>query len=1005
MTKQKKFRLIGLISMIIVLIASFVLAISFALYSDKKSADMNITVATGEANITASLEPEDLIAGNYFEKEISINFKTSKNINFRMGASVLTKALNSEGNEVLRSDIVSLVGVNSAIKGNDNMFYYSTTNSTTISSVGSGIVKVKFGFYVSEKANDELFRNSDGSQRTDLKTTITYVVEYAEENAPSWAGTLSGKTGYLVEWKVDDKIFKLDFVQAGVTPTAPDAVTKPETDTTEYVFASWSPTISAISANTAYSASFSEKSIIAEFPRTWYTEITSSLGLTGISTATDITGIRLDNFDTVPSEYQDTGKTLTCGIKIYQSASNKTDISFVYKKIKTPASCGNMFYWYVDGTNDVSFTNLTSLIFKNFDTTNMTNAFQMFRGLSALKTLDIACFNTSKVTSMQSMFHGCSELTTLNLSSFDTSNVTGMRWMFSGCSKLTTLNLSNFDTNKVTDMRNMFNSCASLINMDLSNFRVATSSGVMMSFMFANCTNLESVRFQNIINATGSLQSMFSNCKNLKSVDLTGFNTSNVTSFQGMFAECNLLDRVDLRHFATGANLTTVQAMFYNCFKIREILFDSSKFTAKGSTNFNNMFENCRLLEVVDVSGFDTSSATAMAGMFQNCSKLKTIDVSGFNTSKVTNMQSMFSGCKNLTSLDLSSFDLSVITNVSNVSGTYNMINCVGLTELKLPKTLNDTHKLTLPTLSAGRKWYDNGKAETANGTTLGTAYNSHTFKSTQDDLTLDADWKTQIVTKSLGFTNISGIKSIRFDTPLTIPSDYTQKATLTSGIQIYGNGTAGYISFVARQIYSPKSSQELFRNCTAMTEIIFNNFNTSLTTDISGMFHTCSALKSIDLSSFDVSGITGGGLMNSLFSNCSNLESINLTGWDISNTKWFPNMFYGCSKLKSIDLSSFNNSIIINASNMFYGCSSLTTLDLSKIDFKSLTEQDKVANMLTGCTGLIELKAPKNIQSGISIALPTKTGYSWYEKGTTTLVSSLSSAQSGKTLEFCLTK
>ena len=65
-------------------------------------------------------------------------------------------------------------------------------------------------------------------------------------------------------------------------------------------------------------------------------------------------------------------------------------------------------------------------------------------------------FDTSAVTDMRSMFYGCSKLTTLDLSSFDTSAVTSMGGMFDKCDRLTTLDLSSFDTSAVTIMDFMF---------------------------------------------------------------------------------------------------------------------------------------------------------------------------------------------------------------------------------------------------------------------------------------------------------------------------------------------------------------------------------------------------------------------------------------------------------------------------------------------------------------------------------------------------------------------
>ena len=51
------------------------------------------------------------------------------------------------------------------------------------------------------------------------------------------------------------------------------------------------------------------------------------------------------------------------------------------------------------------------------------------------------------------------------LKGLDTSNVTNMAYMFRGCSALTSLNLSNWDTSKVTNMKGMFNNCSSLTDV------------------------------------------------------------------------------------------------------------------------------------------------------------------------------------------------------------------------------------------------------------------------------------------------------------------------------------------------------------------------------------------------------------------------------------------------------------------------------------------------------------------------------------------------------------
>ena len=76
---------------------------------------------------------------------------------------------------------------------------------------------------------------------------------------------------------------------------------------------------------------------------------------------------------------------------------------------------------------------------------------------------------------------------------------------------------------------------------------------------------------------------------------------------------------------------------------------DVSNFDTSNVTNMNFMFSDCRSLTSLDLSKFDTSKVTQMYLMFQGCSKLKTIYASNkFNTSQVSNSDNMFSGCTSL---------------------------------------------------------------------------------------------------------------------------------------------------------------------------------------------------------------------------------------------------------------------------------------------------------------------------------------------------------------------
>ncbi|NVP38444.1 BspA family leucine-rich repeat surface protein [Listeria monocytogenes] len=157
-------------------------------------------------------------------------------------------------------------------------------------------------------------------------------------------------------------------------------------------------------------------------------------------------------------------------------------------------------------------------------------------------------------------------------------------------------------------------------------------------------------------------EGMFKNCSNLMEVDLSGLDTSAVTTMWDMFNSCRALEELDVSHFDT-SSVTNMSYMFYDNRNL-EVL-DVSNLDTSSVTNMYAMFEDCTSLEELDVSNFDTSSATAMVQMFRNCSALEKLDVSNFNTSLVTDMRAMFAGCTSLEALDVSNFDTSSVTNMA----------------------------------------------------------------------------------------------------------------------------------------------------------------------------------------------------------------------------------------------------------------------------------------------------------------------------------------------------
>ena len=193
-------------------------------------------------------------------------------------------------------------------------------------------------------------------------------------------------------------------------------------------------------------------------------------------------------------------------------------------------------------------------------------------------------------------------------------------------------------------------------SIDLSSFD--TSNVTDMSYMFAGsqATTLDLSSF-NTSNVT-SMCGMFDGSK-ATTLDLSNFGTSNVINMFGMFWD-NQARTLDISSFDT-SNVTDMSNMFEGS---QATTLDLSSFNTSKVIDMRDMFYQSQAT-IIDLSSFDTSNVTNMRDMFDG-SKATTLDLSNFDTSKVTDMSSMFY-ISQATTLDLSSFDTSNVTDMSNM--------------------------------------------------------------------------------------------------------------------------------------------------------------------------------------------------------------------------------------------------------------------------------------------------------------------------------------------------
>jgi hypothetical protein len=129
---------------------------------------------------------------------------------------------------------------------------------------------------------------------------------------------------------------------------------------------------------------------------------------------------------------------------------------------------------------------------------------------------------------------------------------------------------------------------------------------------------------------------MFYNLANLKTADVSGLDTSASTSLSYLFGNCPKLETVTgLERLNTG-NVTTLWGMFMNDASLVGSLDSGPDKTPNGRT--------------LDLSTWNTSKVALTYGMFQGCRSLESLDISGWSLNHETraDTETMFQDCPRL---------------------------------------------------------------------------------------------------------------------------------------------------------------------------------------------------------------------------------------------------------------------------------------------------------------------------------------------------------------------
>ena len=194
--------------------------------------------------------------------------------------------------------------------------------------------------------------------------------------------------------------------------------------------------------------------------------------------------------------------------------------------------------------------------------------------------------------------------------------------------------------------------------------------------------------------AQTTCKDLFYNLANIVSIDLSHFDSSQITDIQAMFYKCKNLKSINFDNFGTSL-VQQMERIFWGCESLTSI--DLSNFDTTLVTNMREMFQECTSLTSIDLSNFNTYSLEAMDYMFYKCTSLVSVDLSNFNTTKLKEVSYAFYDCSSLIFINFKSFKEVVYTNAGNIfsSNLNNLLICIDKNNNKnIIKSIKDTNPI-----------------------------------------------------------------------------------------------------------------------------------------------------------------------------------------------------------------------------------------------------------------------------------------------------------------------
>jgi len=369
------------------------------------------------------------------------------------------------------------------------------------------------------------------------------------------------------------------------------------------------------------------------------------------------------------------GSTTQSALVEFVQWGTDTTIEALYQMF---SGCANMVYSATDSPTIV--LNASAFYDNRID--------QMFRYCTSVTSLNLSNWNIGNanlITLGTYTFDGCTNLEYLNLSNWTFPNIAQIQYFFRSLGNLTT-NGCEFiwDDGGVFAYKidYLFQS-AKLKSLSMSNFSLTSTSAINMSNIFSGVQILDGSLDLSSWSGTSAITNMQYSFRNMNlssainfTINLTDWNTSNVTTMYGLFYDCRYLTDIiglsDLR----GGSLTTIgfNRVFYRNYRLTFNTYNFHNDFGSGwsVTDCNSAFyfvaNNIALgSDAPNMTNWDMNVATGFNSFFRGFNFTASTSFTMFDLSSATNITQMFYNTQGLTDLDMSNSNMpNTITTLVN---------------------------------------------------------------------------------------------------------------------------------------------------------------------------------------------------------------------------------------------------------------------------------------------------------------------------------------------------